>query len=1059
MSRSTKRPPIVGAYPDDHEGEWSDDDASDTSSEPIVPTKEPDSPTKQRNRQQDEDMDALSNALQSSLPVPPRAPNTGYSINETVQQALEVLERQRQQDALQSSSQSPEPEPDRTVARILEGYSAPSPSDSFSESSSSSETSSHNGSNFYCKLGAGPSPFGNLTASQSLPNLVGELTNPDDTSSHSGDKVPADGLIDRSADSSPDLPYCRPAGWNEPSRTYEQYTEASPPISTFGYEVSKASIFPCTGNPIASPLPELRWSVQASAGQVNSTSTTEPQKAAPVPPKPLVDKSPPGGLFNPSGKTSGGFGYSDPLLTKPSRFATPFPRKFVPRELPHKSLFDKYPTGSFLTTSGKTSAQPLESSSPSFNFGNGAPLFGDRLGTGTSNGGFNFFAWPEMTAAQPVQSTSPFPQSSGFGNGSYSTSFGDIRYSVDEFRKFHAQSISRVNWNNTSNTSEPYFGFWPRADFLSDSGSPEASSSGNVGNEPQGASSKRQSEHLDTPEDPTTDDSTPAKRLFRQARINYVCLKGEKSLESGLDVQSKMTDSHGTFRIRSSEEFVMAALPNLQVHGTIRNVISESLTNLYGFMMSFPDDLASNTKIIHDCNTTISDIDTKMLSLRIARETVFGGFLKGGKELHELLKPLKEQKRLSQSLLESKDLWVSDQRHNLVAQILRSLEFIFKHSKLPNNADSDPGSCEPGGRKVVDVDAVDESTARVNELRVQLDDLKQEIKDREEESKVELVKNINSMQQKAAARYRNDLNEKLAKCALDKDTALRQLKEQYAARISDAETKSRLHKKATAQIEELEATVRRLEREKSELMSAKATVEKQLEERETQAKGLQGYQEAYNQVVEERDQLQSEYYDVVAERDELRQAQGTPGDASDQQNIPASGQTTSILQTGTLQSYDSDLDLLENYRTRQENFAEMAMRETAAEIRDVEAQIEEAGRQLRLLDAPDNGSDVETDATDPESETEVEPEPSAEISQPQLLDTLTQPLRTSNQAQPPQSAARVAIAGPSQPTTWASKAANAKDIDKGRGRGYVHAFYHGHGVSTMRRIDSSDMQK
>jgi hypothetical protein len=36
-------------------------------------------------------------------------------------------------------------------------------------------------------------------------------------------------------------------------------------------------------------------------------------------------------------------------------------------------------------------------------------------------------------------------------------------------------------------------------------------------------------------------------------------------------------------------------------------------------------------------------------------------------------------------------------------------------------------------------------------------------------------------------------------------------------------------------------------------MSAKATVEKELEERETEARDLQGYQEAYNQVVEERD--------------------------------------------------------------------------------------------------------------------------------------------------------------------------------------------------------------
>jgi hypothetical protein len=242
-------------------------------------------------------------------------------------------------------------------------------------------------------------------------------------------------------------------------------------------------------------------------------------------------------------------------------------------------------------------------------------------------------------------------------------------------------------------------------------------------------------------------------------------------------------------------------------------------------------------------------------------------------------------------------------------------------------------------------------------------------------------------------------------------------------------------------------------------MSAKATVEKELEERETEARDLQGYQEAYSQVVEERDQLQSEYYDVVAERDELRQAQGAFGDASDQQNIPASGQATSILQPGTLQSYDNDLDLLENYWTRQENFAEMAMRETAAEIRDVEAQIEEAVRQLRLLDTSDNASDAEMDATDTESKAEVKLEQFAESSQTQLLDTLARPLHASNQAQAPQPTPQVATAGSSRPTTWAIKAAKAKDSDKGTGRDYVHTSYHGHGVSTVRRIDSNGMRK
>jgi hypothetical protein len=142
---------------------------------------------------------------------------------------------------------------------------------------------------------------------------------------------------------------------------------------------------------------------------------------------------------------------------------------------------------------------------------------------------------------------------------------------------------------------------------------------------------------------------------------------------------------------------------------------------------------------------------------------------------------------------------------------------------------------------------------------------------------------------------------------------------------------------------------------------------------------------------------------VVAERDELRQAHEALGDASNQQDVPASVQETSSLQTGTLQSYDIDLNLLENYWSRQESFAEMAMRETAAEIRDVEAKIHEAVRQLRLLDALDEDSDAEPDATiDLKNEAEVESQPSLDESfQPQLLDTLTHPLNT------PQSQAQI----------------------------------------------------
>jgi hypothetical protein len=956
---------MVGAYPKDHEDESSESDASEACSEHLNAIEEPSSPTKQSDGQRDKVMDALGDALQSSLTTSTHAPSKGYSIDEAAQQALDALKGQRQQDALSGSSFLPEE------------YSAPSPDGLFSEGSASPDTTPQNG----------PTLLGNLDRPPTGPTFSNFPSDPSTTTNifstippYDPNKSPAGLFSNRDGELGTIWSHGSRSllGAVEPPRTrlrtspVEQYEEISPRMSSSGDKTfqdggSRPTVDPTQERPSLFKLP-----VQASVDQ-----------------------------------------------TKPIPTARTIP----------ESLFDK--------------------------------SFADDV---------NFFNPPGMTPSHPVQSASPFYPISSFANGT--SSLGAFTRSGLEFQKIHDQSNpnhrsvfafgpggTKISSHavKASKTSEPVVGDQMRASEIQekyepDSSLSEGSSAAKVGDETQGATSKGQSEHLNTPEDPTTYNPVSAKRPFGQPKFDSGLSESVTSSEFGLGVRPGASESHHVWsRVNSPGEFITAALHDLALHGTNETMITESLTSLYEIIMSFPDEHASRTEGIHQCTKAISNIDAKMLSLKNAHEVVFG----------DPPKVDKEQKDQAKRVLRWNKILHKEQRDELVTRILHSLELFAKQSGRPSDADSDKGrnfDHGPGGRKYVSGEPSDEDY--VQQLLAYLAWCKEENKNTiKEEAKAEWGEKIKSVQQEAATRYQAELVKKLAKCTLDKHTALRQLKDQYATRISDGETKSRLHKKATAKIEELEAIVQRLEREKSELISAKATVEQELEEREIQAKDLQGYQEAYNQIVVERDQLQGEYYDMVAERDEIRQAQGALGDASDQQDIPASTQATHIVQTGSLQSYNNDLNLLENYWTRQENFAEMAMRETAAEIRDVEAQINEAVQQLRLLNGPENASDAEPDATDPESEAEVESQPSAtESLQSQLLDTFTNPLHTPpNQAEIPQPTARAPKAGSSRPT-WANKTAKAKDSDKRAGQRYVHTSYHGHGVSTVRRVDSYDMR-
>jgi hypothetical protein len=137
---------------------------------------------------------------------------------------------------------------------------------------------------------------------------------------------------------------------------------------------------------------------------------------------------------------------------------------------------------------------------------------------------------------------------------------------------------------------------------------------------------------------------------------------------------------------------------------------------------------------------------------------------------------------------------------------------------------------------------------------------------------------------------------------------------------------------------------------------------------------------------------------------------------------------------------------MEAYWSRQEGFAEMMMRDTAAEIRDVSAQLDEVLRQLRHLEGSNESSDAVTDASDVDEETESVSSQIAEDSQSQL---------PSQNPQTPQPDFRSNRAGPSRRTTWADRAAIVGKTQRMNGRGYVHSSYQGHGVSTVKRVDDS----
>ncbi|KAF1921359.1 hypothetical protein BDU57DRAFT_592196 [Ampelomyces quisqualis] len=513
------------------------------------------------------------------------------------------------------------------------------------------------------------------------------------------------------------------------------------------------------------------------------------------------------------------------------------------------------------------------------------------------------------------------------------------------------------------------------------------------------------------------------------------------------DDMKKYKETHGTLsglridglEISSPGEFIKAVKPSFLKLQSKPGEPSYVLSMLYKNIINFADDVMS---------MTTENLAYKMDILRI--EEMARNSSCSPTVLHEL----NDAKELTKRHLGETEAGFNQLQNYFISHIIEALLMISEHTE----SDS-PNSASPNF-------AQQQSLER--RLQAELKATRLELIDAHSESQM-LQKEIERLQDTcdAAKKYmadkvkelhsthRSQISTRLSECTRDHEDALRKLKERYRDRINDAEAKVRLYKKVTVRNGKLEMTIKKLEDEKSEMLLAKAAVEKKLQDLEAESRVWLSYKDAYEQIKAENEQLQGDYNDVVTERDELR----NPSDVSTNQNMIGNVRETSALHAagGTLQSYDQDLEFLETYWSRQEQFAEVAVRDTAAEIEDLDAQINEITRQLNALKAPDDPSseDEEENETDDTTavtaagETEIEPSAPEDVDHSQLLDTLVSPLpREDSRSQAPYPI-------PTAPrgmrrTIWADKAAKVPDGRERMGHAFAQLSYQGHGVSTIK---------
>ena len=513
-------------------------------------------------------------------------------------------------------------------------------------------------------------------------------------------------------------------------------------------------------------------------------------------------------------------------------------------------------------------------------------------------------------------------------------------------------------------------------------------------------SAKRQAPYyLQVPKEDDDYATSPTKRMFGHPKAPLFApettLDSDELKHDGRPASVTSEKLFGTPRINPGAN--QPTLSSIQSLVSLLNLDDEDdkslhvklLEGLFEFLPSFTAQVIENTELAVKQKKIWTECDGDIASLERTRSScrAWAELSKISKELARLNVERDEPVRgIAKTQAMARTLQV-----RLITQLTDTLKTLLEHYRIRYDA---------GTYTKMDVDAKNEL---INKLRLDTINFEEELKAAKSSSKVanETVEQLQIQLQvdasKAAnnarsvhASHRQRIDQLVADHKTDKKEALNTLKDQYTAQIEEAESKFRMYRKGNAQIESLKTSVARLEREKADVLLAKAAREKELEDLETQAAQWKTFEDAYRQVKVELDQQTGEFNGVVAERNDLRTANEALRNAPGAQNTSVRSTETSrpMKGVGALKSCDQDLALLETYWRRQQRFAEMAKREMQAQVNEVDQDIEDIERELAALDAPEEG--------DPEPEAEIadvgvkEDPVSAESSAPQVATAISQ---------------------------------------------------------------------
>jgi hypothetical protein len=574
-----------------------------------------------------------------------------------------------------------------------------------------------------------------------------------------------------------------------------------------------------------------------------------------------------------------------------------------------------------------------------------------------------------------------------------------------------------------------------------------------TGSDPQtqGTSSKRQAGHLSSANEPTNDDGSTGKRLFGQGRCSMAQMIAPTAAEPTVPNRYVPTPprtiekSQPTFS--SAEHFVAYTKGCIHLNTDDISAFTTELRSLYGQIVALTKDVGTSATEIHRMKEIIPLIDCELekWAQSHAKNKSSAPPLTTS-DLGRTGTSLQEEKTMVQNQLHLEELNLRSLQNDLLMRVITTLKSVAENVWI--------------GREIVgsQENTVQQMENSANVLNLKNLNLEATLDSTQRKMKWLESENEKWMQGMEDARLVHSaaLKDARSKHAREQDSALTELKVKYARQIADADAKLRTHKKAMVYNDELQETIRNLEREKSSLVLAKAAVEKELQDLKNEVAELRSYKEGYGQIESKRNEFERMYNDAEVELEGLRRARDAQPDAQISQHLAALAPLAAYSNAGALKSHTEDLDLLEKYWSRQRNFTELAARSTAAELAGVEAQLIEIRRHLRLLQGPDEDSeesDSDEDSSEPDDESDDAPQPAGEDAQTLLLDTLAQPLRAGVAAAP---SSGLQPAGSSQqPQTWANKAGTAPQhhtVD----RAYTHVSYQGAGVSTVKEIRAPD---